>query len=263
MWGRSLTSEFAQAVDALTLAASHRIRPNTLTTVLMAATASAIFMFVSQFLSKTKRTARRCYWIGSVVTTALFTYAAVLAGKSPRAVLMAVVLCLGLAFCVAYFAGWQLSIGGRIHAFWVINTHPDPLEDGSEPPPPPDPPADCYHGALTAEGMWVMLLLITSMLSIDVYSRGWGDRVVSATAFVVAVYAMAGYGDALGRFPFARGHKVLAAIAFLASIPLWLLPAIAYTAAYLIGQRWPRGKLHHLDPDSIPFGVRRPTTFDR
>lgn len=231
-----ITDSLHHAAETLTLVAARWSRPSPSSTLLLGALAGFVFVVMSQLLSRSRRTARMCYWLGAALTTALLALGIAVSGRPPRQVVWAVALCVLLAVGVAYLAGWQLKIGGRTRSVFVANTYPDPPEDGSD-RPPPLPPPNSYNGVVTADGFWWIAVVLTAMVSAEVYLFGWIWQSVLGAAFLTIVGAVAGLDDASRGHPAARGQKVQATITVVVSLHLWLLPVVAYAAGYQLGKR--------------------------
>jgi hypothetical protein len=63
---------------------------------------------------------------------------------------------------------------------------------------------------------------------------GVGKVSLSAVTLAVVLFGLTGHIDAKDRFSLARNQRVPAAVAIIASIPVFLLPTIAYAVAYYI-----------------------------
>ncbi|MGY4710759.1 hypothetical protein ACXDF8_14570 [Mycolicibacterium sp. CBM1] len=221
-------------------AAAHRVRLSSSSVLLLGAATAVGFVILSQLLCKTRHAARLCYWIGSAATTALLGLGLEQSGRPLRVVFLAVALSVAFAVGFAYFVGWQLRIGGKTRSVFVKNTHPDPPEDGSEPPSLPPPPPHSYNGVVTADGFWWIAAILTSIIAADVYLFGWVWQSVIGAIALTAMGALAGADDASRGEPPARAQYVQAVVATIASLPLWLLPFIAYAVGYQFGKRRPR-----------------------
>jgi hypothetical protein len=188
---------------------------------------------------------RRIYWAGWIIGTPCMSLAILARGW--RVVIAAALLCVFVAVVYAYFRTPYLKLGNRIYAFTILDSQPDRPEDGALCAPPPRLPHDSYSfmGGITARNVWWANVGLTSIATLDVILTGWVLYTVLLAAFVVAIGAMSGVDDATRQLPIARDKKVQAYIATVASIPLWLLPAIAYWVGYQIGKRRPMGKGKH------------------
>lgn len=240
-WVRTLTIDLVNdGVTAATWVAA-RSRLGAGAVLPLATVAGVASIAMSQVLSRSRRTARLCYWTGFAVTTALLAAWMAESGRPLRQIALAVVLCLALAVFLAYFVGWQLKIGGRTRSIWVVNTWSDPPEDGSDRPPPPPPPADSYMGVITAAGFWWIAVVLVAMVSANVCLFGWGPRMILGIAALSVGGLAAGVDDATRQLPMARGQKVQATIGTVASTPVFFLPAALYILGYVIGTKHPMG----------------------
>lgn len=216
-------------------------RPNLTSsaTLLLAAAVGAAFIVMSQLLCNSRRAARRCYWLGWIVTSVLLTFSVALSDRPLRIVILTAVLCIFFAVGFAYFGGWQLRIAGQTRSVFVKNTYADPPVDGSDVPPPPPPPANSYNGVVTADGFWWIAAILTAVIAADVYLFGWVWQSILGAMALTIMGALAGADDASRGLQTARGQRVQAVVATVASIPLWMLPAVAYAAGYQYGKRRP------------------------
>lgn len=231
------------------VAAAQRLHLSSSSALLLAAAAGVVFVVMSQMLCKTRNLARVCYWIGSAVTTALLALGMELAGRPARQILLAIGLCVLVAVGFAYFVGWQLRIGGQTRSLFVKNTLPDPPEDDDDlrPAAPPPPPATSYNGVITAEGFWWIAVVLTLIVAANVYLFGWAWQSVLGAIFLTAAGTLAGADDASRGHRAARGQNIQAAVAAIASLMLWALPALGYAAGYQFAKRRPLGKRSHYE----------------
>lgn len=103
-------------------------------------------------------------------------------------------------------------------------------------------------GSLPARSMWWILVAITGIVSAGTYLVGWTWQLILGAVFLTVMGATAGIDDGSRHLPIARGQRVQAFIMSVASILLWLAPPICYYLGYLVGQRWPIGKVKHTTP---------------
>jgi hypothetical protein len=218
-------------------AAAQRLHLSNSSALLWGAAAGVVFVVMSQLLCRTRHLARVCYWVGSAVATALLALGMELSGRPARQIVLATGLCVLFAVGFAYFVGWQLRIGGQTRSLFVRNTRPDPPEDGSDPPPPPPPPATSYNGVVTADGFWWIAVVLTTIVAANVCQFGWAWQSVLGAIALTAMGALAGVDDASRGHPAARGQRFQAALAALASLPIWILPVIAYVVGFQAGKR--------------------------
>jgi hypothetical protein len=167
-----------------------------------------------------------------------------------RAVIAAALLCVFAAVVYAYFQTPYLKLGNRIYALTISNSQPDQPEGSGNSDQPPRLPHDSYDfmGGITARNIWWVNVGLTCITALGVVLTGWDLPTALLAALVVAGGAMSGIDDATRKLPIARDQKVQAYLATVASIPLWLLPTIAYLVGYQIGKRRPMGKGKHAAP---------------
>jgi hypothetical protein len=206
-------------------------------------------MVIAVLFAKRRSLERRIYWAGWIIGTPCMSLA-VLPRGGWRAVVAAALLCLFAAVVYAYFQTPYLKLGNRIYALTIPNSQPDPPGDGGDSDQPPQLPHDSYDfmGGVTARNIWWVNVGLTCIMALGVVLTGWDLPTAFFAAFIVAMGAMSGIDDATRKLPIARGQKVQAYFATVASIPLWLLPTIAYLVGYQIGKRRPMGKGKHAAP---------------
>jgi len=102
----------------------------------------------------------------------------------------------------------------------------------------PRPPAVENYATSTPGAFWWILLSLTVLSAICVALPPHPDwRSWVGLALVGFMAPAVGMLDGRGRFPVARGQWVPAALAALASIPLYGVPVVLYAAGYLLGRR--------------------------
>lgn len=139
----------------------------------------------------------------------------------------------GVAVLFAYFRTSYLKIGGRIYSYAIARTQPDPLPDGS-PAPPVIPPSDAYRGMVTATAHWCLLTVFSVVAGTSALMLGMGPATLGAGVFAVVMLAFTGYLDSYDGFPIARRRWVQLALIVVSSIPVFLLPPIAYLIGYYL-----------------------------
>lgn len=185
-----------------------------------------------------RRLERRIYWGGWLVATPLIALSVLPRGL--RGTVLAALLCALLALGQAYVDTPYLKIGGHIYAFTINDSRPDPPEDGTDPGPPPPRPTDSYDSlsGISARNGWWLVVGMTGLGTSNVLLVGWETGTVLGVAFIVACGALMGVDDAQRKLPRARGQWVQAYFITVISIPMWLLPPIAYLIGYQARQRW-------------------------
>ncbi|MGH3640563.1 MAG: hypothetical protein ACRDUX_16220 [Mycobacterium sp.] len=147
-----------------------------------------------------------------------------------------------MAFLYAYLRTTYVKIGGRIYTYTLFRNRPDPPLDGFPPPPLPAPPVDAYGNVLTAPKLWWTITAFSVAAGALATSQGRTAVTIAGGAVVVVLLALVGYVDAREGFPICRGQHVQLALTAIVSIPLFLLPPLAYAATY-----WGAGGRHHSD----------------
>jgi Ca2+/Na+ antiporter len=211
--------------------------------VAVVAAAVIIALFV-----KRRSLERRIYWAGWIIGILCMSLAFLPRGW--RSVIAVALLCAFAAVVYAYFQTPYLKLGNRIYALTIPDSQPDEPEDGGDIAQPPRLPHDSYDfmGGITAGNVWWVVVGVTCIAAANAILFGWVLSTILLAAFMVAVAAMLGVDDATRKLPIARDQKVQAYFATVASIPLWLLPTIAYLVGYQIGKRRPMGKGKHAAP---------------
>jgi hypothetical protein len=210
--------------------------------------AVAASMVIAVLFVKRRSLERRIYWTGWAIGTLCMSLAGLPRGW--QGVIVGALLGVFFAVGYAYFRTPYLKLGSRIYALTIPNSQPDQPEDGGDSAQPPRLPHDSYDfmGGITARNIWWVNVSLTCSMALGVILTGWDLPTALCTAFFVAIWAMSGIDDATRKLPIARGQKVQAYFATVASIPLWLLPTIAYLVGYQIGKRRPMGKGKHAAP---------------
>ncbi|WP_156409171.1 hypothetical protein [Mycobacterium sp. Root265] len=174
---------------------------------------------------------RRVYWASWLFGAALMACAFIEPGWRMVGVVLAV--CLAAAACFAYFRTSYLKIGGRIYSFWIARTQPDPLPDGS-PAPPVIPPPDSYRGQVTADAQWWLMAVASVCAGVSALVLGMSGATLGVAALPVVLLAGTGFIDSYDGFPIARRRWVQLALIVVSSIPVFLLPPIAYLIGYYL-----------------------------
>ena len=133
----------------------------------------------------------------------------------------------------AYFRTSYLKVGGQIYSFWIARTQPDPLPDGS-PAPPIAPPQNSYRGQVTANALWWLMAVVSVCAGLSALMLRMSGPTLGVAVVAVVLLAGAGYIDQKDGFSIARGQWLQAALIVVLSIPVFLLPPIAYTIGYYI-----------------------------
>lgn len=182
---------------------------------------------------------RRVYWASWLFGALLMACAFVERGW--RMVGLELAVCSVAALCYAYFRTPYLKLSGRIHSFWIARTQPDPLPDGS-PGPPVIPPPDSYRGIVTAAAQWWLMAVVSVCAAVSAVVLGISGATVGIAVLPIVLLAGTGYIDQHDGFPIVRGQWVQAALIVVVSIPIFLLPPLAYAIGYYIDR--PRRRAH-------------------
>lgn len=174
---------------------------------------------------------RRVYWSTWLLSLGVMTLGASHRGWHTALVFYAVGI--AAAVCYAYSRTSYLKLGGRIYSFWIARTQPDPLPDGS-PAPRVIPPPDAYQGQVTATAHWCLLTVFTVVTGTGALMLGMGPATLGAGVLTTAMLAFTGYIDSYDGFPIARRRWVQLALIVVSSIPIFLLPPIAYLIGYYL-----------------------------
>jgi hypothetical protein len=215
-------------------------QPHTLIFFLLAIGFLVVTVVPSFIVNRGRSWERRVFWSGVLGVTVSVFVAAI--PYWAQAVGMAL---FSLAFMVAGAYAYTpfIKIRGKIYAFWVADSRPDPAPDGTAAPgsdhPDDEPAPDSYEGLVTARKHWwatvFTVVFCQGCVLAGVIDKTWWLATVGAAGLVVA---SAGYGylDASGGYPIARGQRlqfVIAAVITAGAFPL------LYLAGYHTGKRWP------------------------
>ena len=175
------------------------------------------------------RLERLIYWLSWLLATSLIS-ASVL-DRGWRSVALIAGVCAGAAFLYAYMRTSYVKIGGRVYAYTLFNSRPDPPDDGS-PPPVPDRPTDAYGNFLTASKYWWTIAVFSIIAGFLAIHDGRTAVVIGAAVALVALLAPTGLVDAREGFPVCRHQYLQLVVIVAASIPVFLLPPLAYAVTY-------------------------------
>lgn len=174
---------------------------------------------------------RRVYWSTWFLSLGVMTLGASHRGWHAALVIYAVGI--AAAFCYAYSRTSYLKLGGRIYSFWIARTQPDPLPDGG-PAPRVIPPSDSYRGQVTADALWGLMAVASMCAGVGALVLGMSGATLGVAALPVVLLAGVGYIDSYDGFPIARRRWVHLALIVVSSIPIFLLPPIAYLIGYYL-----------------------------
>ncbi|GAT07931.1 hypothetical protein H7I77_20285 [Mycolicibacterium novocastrense] len=187
-----------------------------------------IGMLATAFVRKVRH-ARRLYWCSWLAAGTLMALATLDRGLA-SACLVAVAAG-AFALMYAYLRTPYVKLGDRIVAYTIPDSRPDPLENGSEPPAAPVPP-DSYNNYLTAAKLWWTLVVMTCAVGYAGIALGLTAATIGLGAFTAVMCALIGLMDARQGFSPARRQFVQFCVLVIASFPMFLIPPLAYLAAY-------------------------------
>lgn len=206
-----------------------------------------------------RRVERRFFWLGflvSVPSAFFISYP-----PSWKAGIGLSALATILMLTNAYFSTSNIKIRGKIYAFNVSNTLPDPSSDG--PPyvggenPDYDPAPDSYGGVATAQKFWwlliFMMIICIPAVFVQAEDKPWWLAPVMGTIAVVMPFFV-GYSDASWDYPIARGQRTQLVILSLGTAGLFV---IVYLAAYCAGKRWPVRRKQDMEYRAHPRHQKR------
>lgn len=192
--------------------------------------------FVATFQTKELRVERRQYWFGHGGAAVLVGLS--LSHRGWQAVLGGTGLVVFVTLLYAVLNTPYLKIGDRL----ITASDSDRRRDERDRGITPRPPAPENYATSTPGAFWWILLGLTVLAAICVALPPHADwRSWVGLAMVGFMAPAVGVLDGRGRFPVARGQRVPAALATLASIPLYGAPVVLYAAGYLLGRRLPVG----------------------
>jgi hypothetical protein len=176
------------------------------------------------------RVERRIYWTSWLLGTP--TMALALLDRGPQYVALGLAAGAAAAAVIAYIRTSYIKIGGRIYAYTIRNSWPDPPSDGSPPSPMSPPPPDAYRNFLTAPKYWWTLAILSLAASYAALAIGMSGATLGLTALAAGMLALTGHLDARERFPIARRQHLQLAVIVIASILVFLVPPLAYAMTY-------------------------------
>lgn len=194
--------------------------------------------------SSNRRVERRLFWGGFVFATisAFFIF---YPPDWKGGVIWVLLVCFTM-IVRAYFSTSYIKIRGKIYAFHVEDSRPDPSTDSMPPPgsdePDYGPARDAYSGLglTTAKKMWWLMVFLVAfgVLGIAEYFhfRDSPWSAVSAGAAVVTIATVLGYMDASWECPIARGQCLQFGLASIVTLGVF---TAFYLWAYYAGKRWP------------------------
>ena len=180
---------------------------------------------------------RQFYW-GGTAAAALCAFLASLPNLETGVVL--VLFAFFAMTLPAYFSGRLIKIGGRVIAFHIQDSTPDPVPGQTNTSPSEEDIDDSYGGTVTASKAWWLILLGVALCASTVFSGIRGSEklwlVVAAAIVILTMAVMAGVGDASWGYRVARGQYVQFGLTVLVTVGVF---GVCYLLAYTTAKRKP------------------------
>lgn len=184
--------------------------------------------------------ARRIFWTGVVIAVIGGFFAAY--PPDWRTGLGLALLAGGVMLLRAYFTTPYLKLGGKIYAFNVADSRPDPDRGEKSSGNAVDRAPDSYGGMVTATRSWWLLVPVAALTAVIIggYVAGgskpssWLALVMVGVLLVLAVSR--GHEDGSWGYPIARGQRLQFSIIAVITAGFF---AVLYLPAYYAGRRWP------------------------
>lgn len=195
--------------------------------------------------SNNRQAERRLFWIGFLIalTSAFF----IAYPPDWKAGIGWALLTSFLMLWRAYFSTSNIKIGGKIYAFHVEDSRPDPppittprigTAEGDH-----DTAHDAYSGLglTTAKKMWWLMVFLMAICSVNViaYVHDKERPLLAGVMTALLVVGAAGYGyagDASWGYPIARGQYLQFIIISVITLGVF---TVFYIGGYYAGKRWP------------------------
>jgi hypothetical protein len=166
-----------------------------------------------------------------------------------------------LMLLTAYFSTSHIKFHGKIYAFNVSDSLPDPSPDRTPPAdggnPNYDPAPDSYGGIATAQKFWWLLVVVMTICVMAVAVRAddkpwWMAPSMAAIGVTFAIFA--GYNDASWDYQIARRQRVQFVIISVITAGVF---TVLYFAAYRAGKRWPLRRKQDMEYRAHPRHQKR------
>jgi drug/metabolite transporter (DMT)-like permease len=206
-----------------------------------------------------RQAGRRLFWAGffiAFVSAFFITYPPDWKAGIVFSLLAAFVMLLN-----AYFGSPYLKFHGKIYAFHVSDSLPNPSPDGTPPAgsdgPDYDPAPDSYSGVATAKKSWWALVFVmaTCVLCVVVPAADkpwWMTPTMAAIGVIIPIgYA---YGDASWNYPIARGQRFQFVVISLVTVGVF---TVLYFVGYRAGKRWPLRRKQAMEYRAHPRHQKR------
>jgi hypothetical protein len=194
---------------------------------------------------RNRRAERRFFWTGFIIASV----SAFFVGFPPdwKLGLELSILVVLLLLVRAYFTSSNIKVRGKIYAYRVSDSQPDPGTDNSKEASERgaknyDPVPDSYGGIATARKSWWLLVAVSvvCVLPILMYLDDPTARSVwlpvSLVGFLVAAGFLRGLDDSSWKYPVARGQIIQFVIISIITAGVF---AATYLLSYSLGKRWP------------------------
>jgi hypothetical protein len=210
--------------------------------------------------SKNRRTGRRVFWVGFLIAVSSAFFIAY--PPDWRSGISLSLFAGGMIVFTAYRYSPYIKLRGKIYAFHVSDSLPDPPSDGIFAPGSDDPnyePApDAYGGAVTASKFWWSMVAGAAMCALGVVlycnDRGGLWEAALSVAIVVLIAVLFGHQDASWGYPIARGQHLQLGVASAITAGVFTL---FYLGAYYAGKRWPWRNRRSLEYQAHPRHQKR------
>ena len=156
-----------------------------------------------------------------------------------------------------YMMTSNIKIGEKIYAYHLDDKRPDPpavqsaAADNAAPDYDPEP--DSYNGTITATKMWISLIVMTAICTVNIVvyfeSKERPILTLIMALVLVALSAGFGYGDSIWGYPIARRQLIQFSIISIISVGVF---PMLYFAGYLAGKHWPWRNKHSMEYRAHP-----------
>jgi hypothetical protein len=168
----------------------------------------------------------------------------------------AALLTVAFMTAAAYMSTPYIKIRGKIYAFHVRDSLPDPSPNGATAPGTEDrdhdPAPDSYSGSVTAQKFWWLLIVTTAIcvgcVLVPAADKPWWLAPGAAAMPVLAALGL-GHQDASWGYSVARGQRLQFGV--IAAVTAGVF-AVVYLGAYGAGKRWPLRRKDSLEYRAHP-----------
>jgi hypothetical protein len=229
-------------------------QPHTLIFFLAAMLCVATIVLLLLFVKRDRSWERRVYWTGTFGAVVCAFLAALPYWKYGVG---AVIFGVALMTFGAYAYTPYIKIRGKIYAFWLPDSLPDPPPGVTAAPGSDDPAPDSYGGLVTARKHWWAAIFTVAffgcLLLIRADDKPWWLTPAAAAILVTASFGY-GYIDASWGYSIARGQRLqFVIIAIITAGAFTLL----YVVGYYAGKRWPPRRKQSMEYRAHPRHQKR------